>query len=267
MCIVLRRLSTPCRYRDIEVTFGKHASALSEIFWEVSMVFYKKLGKLVTSFRADLMKERAEVYAECIFMRSDALPKCVGFMDGTKVRIARPGGRSIVQRSCYSGHKRIHCLVFQTITTPDGLIFHLYGPVEGRRPDAYLYRESGVDLLLQQHLHIDGEQFYLYADKAYVVRPWMQTAFPGPTLTAEQAEFNRSMNTVRTAVEWSYGEVKKNFSTQDFHRKLIISKAPVGVLYVLCVLLHNFKTCLKHGGQGPHYFKCDPPAFDRYLSF
>lgn len=31
-CILLRRMESPCRYRDIEQVFGMHTSALSEIF-------------------------------------------------------------------------------------------------------------------------------------------------------------------------------------------------------------------------------------------
>lgn len=69
------------------------------------------------------------------------MTNCVGFIDGTKIRIARPS-EYMHQRYVYSGHKRIHCLSYETITTPDGLIFHLYGSIEGRHPDAYLYRCS-----------------------------------------------------------------------------------------------------------------------------
>eukprot|EP00171_Calliarthron_tuberculosum_P001540 IDg1540t1 len=87
-------------------------------------------------------------------------------------------GASTLQRSCYSGHKRFHRLVYQTITTPDGLILHLYGSMEGRQPDAYLYRQSGIDEDLRHHYVVNGKQYYLYAEKAYVLRPWMQTAYP-----------------------------------------------------------------------------------------
>ena len=33
-CIILRRLASPTRWRDMELTFGKRSSQLSEIFWE-----------------------------------------------------------------------------------------------------------------------------------------------------------------------------------------------------------------------------------------
>eukprot|EP00171_Calliarthron_tuberculosum_P021988 IDg21988t1 len=164
-----------------------HASALSELYWEVATSSYNGLKHLVTSFRADLIHERAELYASCIKAVGGKLDRCVGFMDGTKIQMVRPGGASTLQRSCYTGHKRFHCLVYQTITTPDGLILHLYGLVEGRQPDAYLYRQSGIDEDLRHHLVVDGKQYYLYADKAYVLRSWMHTAYPHPPMTPAHA--------------------------------------------------------------------------------
>ena len=43
------------------------------------------------------------------------------------------------QEQCYSGHKRKHVLKFQTIMVPCGLIANLYGPMEGRRHDVYMW--------------------------------------------------------------------------------------------------------------------------------
>lgn len=59
------------------------------------------------SFRRDLMVKRAAYYADAVHRRGGALGSCVGFMDGTKIQIARPGGRGTFQRSVISGNKRI----------------------------------------------------------------------------------------------------------------------------------------------------------------
>ena len=48
------------------------------------------------------------------------------------------------QMVCYNGHKRLHALKFQSVVTPNGLIANLYDPVEGRRHDCSLLRESGL---------------------------------------------------------------------------------------------------------------------------
>ena len=69
------------------------------------------------------------MYAESIPRRVWKLTTYVEFIDGTKIRIAGPSGQ-VHQRAFYGGDKRIHRLSYQTVTTPDALIFHLYGPVQ-----------------------------------------------------------------------------------------------------------------------------------------
>jgi len=132
MCIVLRRLSSPSRWRDLEVMFGRCASALLEVFIETVEDLLGRWGACVTAWRTDLLEDRAVRYASCVAERGRH-DKVVGFIDGTGILVARPGGG--LQRCMYSGHKRDHVMKFQSVVTPDGLLFHLYGPVEGRRHD------------------------------------------------------------------------------------------------------------------------------------
>jgi len=63
--------------------------------------------------------------------------------------MSRPGGAGANQWTCYSGHKRFYCLIYQTVTTPDGLMFYLYGPEVGCRHDMTLYRQRNLDSDLQ----------------------------------------------------------------------------------------------------------------------
>eukprot|EP00171_Calliarthron_tuberculosum_P002898 IDg2898t1 len=246
-CIFLRRLTTPIRLCELEEEFGAHSSKISEIFWEVAKKFYKERSPLVTTLRMDLIRERAEEYAACIHRSGAPLDNCIGFIDGTKILIARPGGDNCNQRCVYSGHKRCHCLTYQTVTTPDGLIMHLHGPVEGRRSDAFIYNLSKLGIEMEEKFVMDGKQFCIYGDQAYVLRPWMQTAFPRHTASSSQRVYNALMNGARVSVEHSYGEVKKHFTAMDFKRKLKLGEAPQGILYVCSVLLLNFKTCMMHG--------------------
>lgn len=80
----------------------------------------------------------------------------------------RLGGTKVDQRSGFSGHGQFQCLVYQTITAPDGLIFHIYGmdprPGEGVTS---ICRENGMNDILRDALLIDERQFYIYGDPAY----------------------------------------------------------------------------------------------------
>ena len=71
-----------------------------------------------------------------------------------------------MQRSTYSGHKRFHCLIYQTVTTPDGLMFYLYGPEVDLRQDMTLFRESGLGNVLKQVLVINGKKYCLNGNAA-----------------------------------------------------------------------------------------------------
>ena len=52
--------------------------------------------------------------------------------------MSRPGGNPQLQMRLYNGHKRIHCLEFQGVSFPDGMIGDLYGPICGARHDGYI---------------------------------------------------------------------------------------------------------------------------------
>ena len=171
-----------------------------------------------------------------------------------------------MQRSCNSGQKRLHCLVYQTITTRDRRVLHMYGPEEGRRHDLTLLRNSCIENSSQQSMVLENRQFSIYGDAAYIMRPWLQTAFPNLTATPAQQFYNKAMSAVREAVEWSYKDIKQTWSSQHFHRKLKVRQSPSALLYILGALFCNMKCCFGHGRQVSAYFGCNAPSIERYFS-
>lgn len=264
-CIMLRRLAFPCRWIDLEYTFGMSVQMMSEVFLETLEAFSPNMNALLCSFRVDLLHCKAVHYAQCIAGQGAPLERCVGFLDCTKVFISRPGGPACNQKACYSGHKRAHCLVYLTITTPDGLILYMYGPEEGRRHDMTLYRKSNLDEVMQHSLMIEGEQFYVYGDNGFVMRPWMQIGFAPSLAGPYESMYNSAMSSAREAVEWSYKDLKQNFVSNDFRRQLKVRKAPIALMYRASAVLWNMKVCMNHGGEVSTYFQCTPPTLDQYL--
>lgn len=61
--------------------------------------------------------------------------RCIGFIECTKMKVEIPFGGSVNQRCASFCHKRYHCLVYQSITSPVGLMFKMYGTLEGRCHD------------------------------------------------------------------------------------------------------------------------------------
>ena len=111
----------------------------------------------------------------------------------------------------YNGYKRVHALKFQSVALPNGLIGNLYGPVEGRRHDAGMLKDSGLlDMLEAVAYSPRGEVMCLYGDPAYPLRPNLIAPYrPGevPVFTPEMQEFNQATSSVRVSVEWLFGDV------------------------------------------------------------
>lgn len=150
----------------------------------------------------------AEKYADAIHSDGAPYPDCVGFIDCTKIRMMRPGGHNSVQRACYSGHKRFHCLSYQTLSRPDGLIFALHKPIEGSRHDLTLLRNSGWETVLEGSLGTADRQYYIYGDQAYLLRPWMMRPYIG-NLSVQQEISNAQMSSIRVSVEHNYKDLKQ----------------------------------------------------------
>jgi len=72
-CLILRRVSSPARWVDMEVLFGRHGSQMSEIFWEGLEHFLDVRQYLMTGeISATFVRERAPMYAAAINDRSQA---------------------------------------------------------------------------------------------------------------------------------------------------------------------------------------------------
>jgi DDE superfamily endonuclease len=90
------------------------------------------------------------------------------------------------------------------ITTPDGMLFHIFGPYAVRRHYMHLYAESGLDDILSENLLLDGVQHYLFGDSGYTLRPYLMTPFEGANLNANELLFNKWMSKARVSVAYAY---------------------------------------------------------------
>ena len=75
--------------------------------------------------------------------------------------------------------------------TPNGLIAHMFGPVEGRRYDAFMLGMSDLLKQLQRFTLPNGEPYVIYGDPAYGLSRNILSPFCGAHLTAGEQEFNK----------------------------------------------------------------------------
>ena len=136
-----------------------------------------------------LNSDLLEKYCTAIVRKRSTLQNCFGFIDGTVRAISRPG---VNQKTVYNGHKKVHGLKFQSVVLPNGIIAHIYGPVEGKRHDCSMLRMS--DLLTKLSLNAwdtNGNPLWLYGYPAYLLRIHIQCPFRNIRLTEEQQNFWR----------------------------------------------------------------------------
>lgn len=141
----------------------------------------------------------------------------------------------------------MHCVKYQAIVTLDGLIAHLYGPVEGLNHDAAVWAKSGISEVLDIHAYApDGTALQIYGDPAYGLGDHLISPYQGAALTWNEQLWNKSMSQVRIVVEWCFKEVLQMFSYLDFGQAQKTLLSPVGLQYTVAVLLHNAHVCLHH---------------------
>jgi hypothetical protein len=144
LCILLKRLSYPCRLYDLSRYFGRHIIDLSLIIQFIIKYIIENFDHLLSNLDQPWLNIQAiEQYARAIQNKGSPLDRCWGFIDGSIVQICRPIEN---QRHLYSGHKKVHCIKFQAITVPNGLIASLIADTFWGR-DMMLAYMSNLELL------------------------------------------------------------------------------------------------------------------------
>lgn len=140
----------------------------------------------------------------------------------------------------------------------------MYGPVEGRRHDAFILGASGLSDKLRQFNQLNGQPYVIYGDPAYGVSRNILSPYRGAHLTQQEQEFNKLMSQVRTCVEWTFGKLCQYFAFVDFKKNNKVLLQPVGKYYLVAALLTNCHTCL-YGSQTSNFFDLQPPVLEVYL--
>lgn len=140
-----------------------------------------------------------------------------------------------------------------SVSMPNGLIAHMFGPVEGRRHDAFILPGSCLLSKLKQFKRPNGEPYFIYGDPAYGVTAQVLSPYRTNGLTAAEQEFNRRMSAVRVSVEWTFDKVLQYFSFLDYKKSHKVLLQPTGKYYLVGALLTNCHTCL-YGSQTSSFF-------------
>ncbi|KAF0729938.1 hypothetical protein Ae201684P_014315 [Aphanomyces euteiches] len=261
VCILLRRLAVADRWIDIIDLFGRSISAMSNIFLFTIDHLHARF-KRILYLDHDRVAQRLQTFCDAIKCKGAEIDNVWAFIDGTVRACSRPLN-SAAQRSVYNGHKRKHSLKFQTLVTPDGIIVHVFGPVEGRRHDLTILRRSKLETALKNDQRFRG--YIIFGDPAYGRSEQFASPFSGSRINAAQHEVNKSMSRVRVSIEWSYSQIIRYWSHLENRHKMCIGKSPISKIYKIAILLTNCVTCCRRGNTNSSYFRLNPPELEEYL--
>ena len=248
---------------DLKSEFGRSKAVLSLILNTMLLWLWQRWGHLVTDpFNQPYFTAgRVAGYSQATARTTGVKLQVWGFVDGTVRPICRP---SLSQRAFYNGHKRTHALKYQGVCTPDGLITHLFGPIEGRQHDTGVSAESNLLQQLSAHMNApNGTPYALYGDAAYPLTPYLQKDFQ---LVQPQVDFNASLNGARTSFEWAFGDISSIWAyitMKNQQKKNLLQ--PVGLYYPVVALLTNVHTIVRFGNKTSEYFRISPPTVSAYL--
>ena len=123
LCVLLKRLSYPCRYFDMIPTFTRAVPELCMISNTVFDWICENHGFRLTSWNQIFLSPVClQRYADSISGKGCPLKNCFSFVDRTVRPVCRPG---MNHRIVYNGHKLVHGLKFQSVALPNGLTANL----------------------------------------------------------------------------------------------------------------------------------------------
>ena len=259
LCLILHRLSYPCRWFDLQNQFGRHVSALSRIFYHVMHLILQKVKRSVLFYNVSPLELNTFAHTFLLKGVPDAIP-LFSVIDTKKHYISKPTRH---QRSMYSGHKRQHCVKYQTLEAPNGLILHCSAGDDGQRGDGYILRRSGLIHFLRNNNIFHG--FKVLGDSAYPNTDVMVSIYKGQNLPPASVAFNSVMCPIRTCVEWGYEKIVRFWAFLDFKKQMKIQKSAIVPMWHLAIFLTNCLTCANGGNQISKYFGLAPPSLEEYI--
>ena len=263
---MLRRMSYPSTLSTLAWESGRSISAQSEMFQVGIDHMYYKFAHLRDGRSLECWAPHFQRFADRIRKggRKGPAPltNCMGYLDGSNQYISKP---HLNQGILYNGHKRKHCVKWQGIMLPNGIMPMPFGPIHGRHHDSYMLDCSQVVRIMRRCCRRLGTTYQLYGDPAYPQSPWIGGPFRHTHLNAAETQFNALMSSTRISNEWGFGRVKLQWAYLDFENGQKIFLNDVKKYWPVAQILTNCHTCV-YGNQVSDYFDLLPPNLADYLT-
>ena len=154
---------------------------------------------------------------------------------------------------------------YQTVDLPNGMNFHVWGPISVRHNDIVSLHESEINNHLVQLQLNDEHQWVIYGDSAYVhvQDSHIMARHHNENNTERQNLENQTLSACRECIEWDYGDVGVMWSMVDYKKMLKMQLMPVKNIYLTAMILRNAYVTM-NGGTTAEYFNIIPPSFETW---
>lgn len=285
----LRRLASTANLDELVAT-SERPAMFDRDYSQWSRAFHYFLDHIFNRF-AFLLLENLEYFLPSFPLYARAIAQkihhvydpdnfdIVGFIDGTIRPISRVGSgpppphltdeercsyfeaHSLLQRTFYTGYKKLHGLKWISADFPDGLTGFLYGPVSARRSDRQVFNMSELATYME-NLQSESETNYkLFGDSIF---PTSKCIVTNRTLEPHTEVAQEALASVRISIEWDFGSTLALFPHLSVIKKMQLLKSPLVLIYFAATLLRNCHTC-SYGSCSSAYFGLTPPSLESYL--
>ena len=270
LLVLLRRLRYPNNYSDLAWEAGRSTTQLCHIVqWSIDHI-YDDFPHLHDSRSLEAWTPHMRRFAAAVhrggknrrgIRRPCPLTNCFMFVDGSNQRTTRPG---IYQQYFYNGHKRCHCVKWQGLMLPNGIMPFPFGPINGHRHDSHMLSRSYLVRILRRMSTAAGQAFCVYGDPAYPQSDWVCGPYRELVCSKHETDFNLAMSRCRIPNEWGFGKIRSNWAYLDFAKKNQPYLNDLSRIWPVAQILTNCHTCV-YGSQTGWYFQVRPPSMACYV--
>lgn len=158
------------------------------------------------------------------------MPRCIGALDGTHIKIQSPGGENA---ETFRNRKQFFSLNVQTVADPYLKIRNIVARWPGSCHDSYIFRNSVLYQNFENGFYGDS---IILGDSAYPNKPYLITPLLNVQNEAE-ALFNEAQIRTRNVVERQIGVWKRRFPALSMG--LRVSLDTIQAIIVATAVLHN----------------------------
>lgn len=226
VCIALRFLATGSFLQVIGDFGGIHKSTASRTVPKV----LRAIAGLSNEFIRMPRNENERTSIRQGFYNISRLPRCIGALDCTHIKIQSPGGP---QAETFRNRKGFFSFNIQVICSADLRFQDVVCRWPGCPHDSNIFRNSRVRNYFENGIYDDS---LLVADSGYAIKPYVITPLLNPQTPAPHI-FNEAQIRTRNPIERAIGVLKRRFPILALGIRL--QKEKVEAVVIAAVVLHN----------------------------